>query len=285
MSIGSNTLEWSEFAPSFMKLAVDGPGIPPAQDIIKAGNVAYPFTSALTIVDLGCGPGQVTNEVLKAHGSELPDTARLVASDLSPGMIEQVQNRKKNEIEKGNTLWEKVETLECDAQDLSVFSDNSVSHALANFVLFLVPQPRAALKEIHRILTDSKGGGVVAVSSWHGSEWQDLISFVSKVRPDKATPTIPPTWSSIEGLRGQLELGGFREIEVHTVKSFMPLEDHEELARFILTKFPGMARMTKDMTAEELASVLDLMVEHLKQMHPITPARLTGTAIIGVGRK
>ena len=152
-------------------------------------------------------------------------------------------------------------------------------------MLFIVPQPRPALKEIHRILTDSLGGDVVAVSSWQGREWQDFVSFVSKVRPDKATPTIPPTWSTIEGLRGQLELGNFREIEFHTVKSFMPLGDHEELARFSMTDSPGIARMTDDMTTEELSSVLDLMVEHLKQMLPITAARLAGTAIIGMSRK
>ena len=285
ISIGSTPDEWSKFAPSFMKLATDGPGIPPAQDMTKAGHIAYPFTSALTILDLGCGPGQISNEVLKAHGSELPETARLVASDLSPGMIEQVRSRKDDEIGKGNTAWDKIETLVCDAQDLSAFPENSVSHVLAGFVLFLVAQPRTALKEIKRILTHSNGGGVLAVSSWQGSEWQDLMSFPSKVRPDKAMPKMPPTWSTIEGVRSELEAGGFREIDVHVVESFMPFEDHDEIARFILFKFPAMARMTADMTQEELRKVLQLMTEHLKQAHPTTPARLTGTAIVGVCRK
>ena len=167
-------------------------------------------------------------------------------------MIEQVQNRKKDEIGKGNALWDKVETLVCDAQDLSAFLDNSVSHALAGFVLFMVPQPRTALKEIKRVLADSNGGGVVAVSSWKGSEWQDLMSFPSKVRPEKVMPKMPPTWSTIEGVRGELEAGGFREIDVHSVESFMPFEDHDEIARFILFKFPGMTRMTTGMTQEEL---------------------------------
>ena len=67
-----------------MKLAMDGPGIPPAQDMARSGSTAYPFISALTVLDIGCGPGQITNEVLRAHGSTLPETARLVATDSAP---------------------------------------------------------------------------------------------------------------------------------------------------------------------------------------------------------
>ena len=46
ISIGSTPEEWSKFAPSFMKLVTDGPGMPPAQDMTKTGHIAYPFTSA-----------------------------------------------------------------------------------------------------------------------------------------------------------------------------------------------------------------------------------------------
>jgi SAM-dependent methyltransferase len=268
-----------------MKIARDGPGIPPAADMVKVANILYPFSSALTVVDIGCGPGQITGEILKGHGSELSSSSRLIASDLSPGMLEQVQQRKAKEVEKGDALWKKVETLEQDATDLSAFPDGSVSHALSGFVLFMVPQARTALKEIHRVLTTENGGGVFATSSWHSSEWLDLMGFPGMVRPGKSFPQMPATWRTIEGVRGELEATGFKDIKVHTVETYMPFEAYDEVARFILTQFPGMARMTGDMSREELEKTRDLMVEHIRSKHPTEPSRLVGTAIVGVGRK
>jgi hypothetical protein len=46
-----------------------------------------------------------------------------------------------------------------------------------------------------------------------------------------------------------------------------------------------MGKMTADMSREELENVRDLMVRHIKAKHPCVPGRLTGTAIIGLGRK
>ena len=197
-----------------MRLATDGPGIAPAVDMTKVGNIAYPFASALTILDVGCGPGQVTNEVLKAHGSSLPASARVVASDLAPGIIEQVERRKKEEVAAGNLLWSRVEPVVCNAMDLSALPDKSVSHA---FDGFMVPQPRVASKEAYRVLTDQHGDGMLAISSWQGSSWRELMGFPSKVRPEKVMPKVPPTWSTVEGVHGELEATGFRDVDVHTV--------------------------------------------------------------------
>ncbi|KAK9321366.1 S-adenosyl-L-methionine-dependent methyltransferase [Lipomyces orientalis] len=266
MPDSSNDDEWNKFAPSYMKLATDGFGVVPAQNMVKVASEAFHFSSASTILDIGCGPGQVTAAVLEVHGSELPETSRVVALDLSPGMIQQVENRKKTEIENGDTLWNKVEPM-------------------TSFVLFMVPQARVALNEIHRVLTNENGGGIVALSSWQASEWMELMSFVSKVRPEKSAPKMPSTWGTLEGVRGELEATGFRDIEVHTVESFMQFNDYDEITRFILTQFPGMNKMTSDMSREELEKVRKLMVEFIKSRHPVTPGRLTGIAIVGVGRK
>ena len=65
----------------------------------------------------------------------------------------------------------------------------------------------------------------------------------------------------------------------------MPFGSSDEIARYILTKLSGMTRMTGDMSHEELEQVRDLMVAYIKAKHPTTPSRLTGTVIVGVGRK
>ena len=157
--------EWSKFAPAFMKLATNGPSTIPAADMVRVANAEYPLASALTVLDIGCGPGQVTDAVLKASGDSLPSSARIVASDLAPGILEEVKKRKKEEVVAGNMRWSRVEVMQCDAMDLSAFADGSVSHAFADFVLFGLPQPRVALQEVRRVLTDKHGGGVLALSS------------------------------------------------------------------------------------------------------------------------
>lgn len=268
-----------------MKLAANGPGTPPAHSMATTANTAYPFTAASIILDIGTGPGQIPSEIIKAYGADLPSSSRLVASDLSPGILEQLELRRKTEIESGNAIWEKVEPLICNATDLTAFQDNTVSHAFASFVLFMVPQARTALQEVRRVLTDQHGGGFFALSSWQGSEWMELMGFISKVRPEKTMPKMPPTWRTEDGVRAELEATGFRDINVYTVETYMPFDDYDEIARYILTQFPGMSRMTGDMTREDLEKVRDLMVEYIKSKHPVAPGRLTGTAIIGAGRK
>ena len=268
-----------------MKLAADGPGVAPAREIVKSSNTAYPFISATTVVDIGCGPGQLTNAVVESYGSELGPNARLVALDISPGVIEQVQKRKADEVQKRNLCWDKVETLVSNANDLSAFADGSVSHALAGFLLFTIPEPHKVLQEIQRVLTAQSGGGVVAVSSLESSEWQDLMEFPRKIRSDKTLPVLPAVWRTEEGVRSELEEFGFRDVKVFKTESYMPFENYDEVARFILTKFPIMAKITADMTSEELGKVRDLMVEHIRASHPVLPGRLVGTAIIGIGRK
>lgn len=87
-----------------------------------------------------------------------------------------------------------------------------------------------ALSEIRRVLADQNGGGFFAVSSWQGSEWMELMSFVAMVRPEKTMPKMPPTWATIVGVQGKLEATGFRDVE-----SYMPFDSHGEIARYILT--------------------------------------------------
>jgi ubiquinone/menaquinone biosynthesis C-methylase UbiE len=274
--------EWSKFAPSFMKLARDGPGIAPAADMVKSSNALFPFSSATTIIDIGCGPGQITSEVLKAHGTELPASSRLLATDLAPGMIEQVKKRKEEELANGDKLWDKVETQLVDATDLSAFADGSVSHALSGFVLFMVPRARNALREIHRVLAPA---GVFQTSSWQGSEWMELMGFPGKIKPERSMPQMPPTWRTIEGVKGELEATGFRDVDVHTVEAYMPFESYDEVAKYILTQFPMMGKMTAGFTQTELEKTRDLMVDYIKAKHPSVPGKLVGTAIVGVGRK
>lgn len=278
---------WSKYGKAFLLLAKDGPGVIPSRDMVKATNSIYPYASALTVLDLGCGVGELTNAVVESHGSELPQSSRLVASDIAAGMIEQLEVRKADRLSEGATAWGKVETSVDDAHDLSAFSDSSVSHVLAGFVLFLVPQPRTALKEIRRVLTDENGGGAFSMSSWLNldSEWYHIMTLTSQFRPERPSMKMPQEWLTIDGVRGELEGAGFRDVDVYPVKTYLPFEGYEQLADFMMYGFPNMDRMTAGFTAEEIAELKRQTIEYVKSRHPTAPSKLEGTAIVAVCRK
>ncbi|KAI9699230.1 MAG: hypothetical protein M1820_007202 [Bogoriella megaspora] len=274
--------EWNRFAPSFMQLAMVGPGIIPAQRMVDLAGALAPFSKATAIIDMGCGPGQITNEVLAKCNGQVPSTARVIAADNSESMLEQIRARRIREIEQGTPSWERVEVLQTDIHNCLPIEDGSVSHVLAGFVFFLLPDPKQALDSVKRILAPD---GLLATSSWQSSEWSDFMYYPLKVRPDLVIPKRPEEWATETGTRAALEAAGYRDIQVYTVQSFMPFEDHDDICRFILLKFPPAARASAQMTQEELITTQQLMIADLKEMYPIVPNRMSGTAIIATCRK
>ncbi|ELR05987.1 hypothetical protein GMDG_01948 [Pseudogymnoascus destructans 20631-21] len=150
----------------------------------------------------------------------------------------------------------------------SAFSDNSVSHVLAGFVLFMVPQPRTALKEIRRVLTAENGGDAFSMSSWLelDSEWYHIMTLTNQFRPERPSVKMPQEWLTIDGIRGDLEGAGFRDVDVYPLKTYLPFEGYEQLA-------------------EELKELRRQIIEYVKSRHPTVPSKLEGTAIIAVCRK
>jgi SAM-dependent methyltransferase len=275
--------EWSTFAPAFMKMAFAGPGVAPAQHMAEHAEKMLSFSKATTVVDMGCGPGQITDAVLKLHNSQLPPSASVIGADNSADMLQQYEGRKKTEIEQGNTYWQRAETKQVDIHDCAAFADDSVSHMLCGFVVFLVPEPAKAVSALKRVVAP---GGVIAISSLQTSEWLKFMFYPYKVRPDLAGPSPPPnSWSAPDGVRKNLEEAGLKDIEVVTTEAYMPFDDHDTICRYILTKLPVSARAVAQMTEEEVLKTHEMMVTDLKAMYPTTPAKMVGKCTIAYCRK
>ncbi|KAI1322085.1 S-adenosyl-L-methionine-dependent methyltransferase [Xylariaceae sp. FL0255] len=265
-----------------MQVASSGPGVKPAQDIVEHVNTLLPFSKATTVVDMGCGPGQVTNAVLEKYATVLPPTAKVFGADVNEQMLGGYNGRKQKEITSGNKFWERAETVQTDIHDCAAFADDSVSHMLSNFVVFLVPEPVKALHAMKRALTP---GGVLAISAWRESEWADLMYYPKKVRPDLIMPELPPTWTAPEGVQEQLEAAGYKDVTVVEGEGYFPVQDYGEVCRFILTKFPLAARVMQQMSDEEIMKTYELMVADLKAKYPTLPAKMVGKATIAYARK
>ena len=123
------------------------------------------------------------------------------------------------------------------------------------------------------------------MSTMIDAEWTRAVGFVKAVRPDKNLPAPNACWRSSEGLGGELEAAGFRDVQVFEAPSYMPFEDHEEIVQYLVSSLPPMKMLTADMTKEEIQKVVDMTIDWLKNKYPTTPARMVGTALIAIGRK
>jgi ubiquinone/menaquinone biosynthesis C-methylase UbiE len=265
-----------------MQMISAGPGVAPAKHMAEHAEKLFSFSKSTTIVDMGCGPGQVTNAILEAHHAELPPSAKVLGADNNPQMLAQYTKRKNLEIEKGNSYWQLPETVEVDIHDCAAFQDNTVSHMLCGFVLFLVPEPAKAIAAMKRAMVP---GGVLALSSMQSSEWVKLSSYPLKVRPDLAMPVPTNGCSSAEDVTRQLLDAGFRDIEVLPIESYMAFDDYDTVCRFILTKLPMAARALSQMTNEEVLKTHELMMADLKTWYPTLPAKLVGNVSVAYCRK
>lgn len=248
--------------------------------MLDAANTLWPFSKATAILDNGCGPGPVTKRLLKDHGSELPDSCRILCSDFAEGMIAAADANKAQ----GGKEWERVDTVVQNCMDLKAVADASQSHVLAGFVYFMTPDPMKCLAESQRVLRPE---GVLSVSSWKGSQWMDVMMLVKQVRPDKVMPAVPEAWTTAEGVKGEFEKAGFRDVGAREVEALMGFERVEDLVDLILEKMPHVKMMKSDMSEEEVGRLKTLMVEETEKLSDGQghPGLLKGVSVVGWGRK
>jgi SAM-dependent methyltransferase len=232
---------------------------------------------------------------------KLSQNCKLVCSDFSEGMIEQVREVKGNAVKDNATSpWSRVETMVQNAMDLKDIPDGSQSHVTAGWVssmsswrgepyrssrsqvYFMTPDPQKCLTESLRVLKD---GGVLACSSWQGSQWMDLMMLTPQIRPDKKNPSIPDEWTSAENMKVELEKAGFKDVESVRVPTSMSFESREAMVSLCLDKMPIMRALTADLTEDEMARLRKLMDKEMKKMTPDEPGVLEGVALVAVGRK
>jgi arsenite methyltransferase len=102
------------------------------------------------VLELGPGPGAFTVGAAQGAGVE----GRLIAVDIQPEMIAQVERRV------GNAGLTNVETHVASAHHLPL-DDESVDRAFLITVLPEIPDPSRALAELHRVL---RPGGTLSIS-------------------------------------------------------------------------------------------------------------------------
>jgi len=119
---------------------------------------SFSITSSSYILDNACGTGIVASLIK----SQYPD-ARILGTDLAPGMIETFQTKAEKEG------WNNVETKILDSRNLEGVEDGVFSHVITNFGFMPGTEdksgPQKIAKEIWRVM---RQGGVAVVTTWAG---------------------------------------------------------------------------------------------------------------------
>ena len=128
-------------------------------------------TPGQRVIDVGCGPGALTGELLKRL-----EPGEISAIDPSESFVEAIRDRHPG-----------VVVQHASAEHIP-FDDGSFDAALAQLVVHFMSDPVAGLREMQRVTRD---GGVVAACVWdHGGGKGPLSLFWEAVRqldPDAAT--------------------------------------------------------------------------------------------------
>jgi demethylmenaquinone methyltransferase/2-methoxy-6-polyprenyl-1,4-benzoquinol methylase len=124
-----------------------------------------------------------TGDIALMAARMTPPSARVMALDFSPGMLEVLKTRLGSVPE---SIKGKIDLKEGDASDLSFLPDSSVDGITIGFGLRNIADRAKALREMHRVL--KPGGHVVILDV--GQVPIPLVNFFHKMYFEKVVPII-----------------------------------------------------------------------------------------------
>jgi SAM-dependent methyltransferase len=138
---------------------------PYAEDLLERIDTKAGATDLKNVLELACGTGSVTRQLL----ARLPSAVQLIATDLQPDMLDVA----KRHLSAPNLTWDTV-----DMTDIP-YEDNCFDLIVCQFGLMLVPEKLKALTEMHRVL---RPGGRLLSSVWsdirHNQIWHITGSVI-----------------------------------------------------------------------------------------------------------
>lgn len=186
-------------------------------------------SEAPKILDSACGPGMVTEAVLKAY-----PTARVHAADVAPGMIALLEN-----LIVLNDWKDRVETGVMDGVSLS-YDDEFFDASITNFGIFFYSDPIVGAKEIHRTL---KTNGKAVVTCWKEVPFYPILHAVQEMIKPGTKPIAMTTlerWTQKETMESTLKAGGFQDVKIYEREVMWWNEGIYEAAKGFTDNFVNM---------------------------------------------
>jgi SAM-dependent methyltransferase len=171
--------------------------------------------------------------------------AKVVASDLSPGMVERGRARSESE-------GFEIEWLEADAEALP-FEDGRFDCVGSVFGAMIAPQPEVAAQELARV---ARPGGTVGMTAWvPGSFTAELIQIGRNYVPPQPGQPLAEEWGVEETVRERFgDFAGSIELERRGLTH--EGESPDVLAERLASSAPPMVAASKVLSEEQLAAML-----------------------------
>ncbi|MCJ1431855.1 hypothetical protein MMC27_001210 [Xylographa pallens] len=242
--------------------------------------ISPPITSSSYILDSACGTGIVSEQIKIQHPN-----ARIMATDLSPAMIEETQRRIETEG------WTNMQTDILDVRSLSTLPDSTFTHVIINMGLLAPGDPESGTKVTREVFRVLKPGGVAVLSIWADRVWPTAFFNAARgVRPhERPQHGMAQSPDVMRGswLLKQLEDAGFgNNVELRPFRTHTSAGSLEELVdNMMLAKgffFAGYSD-------EELGRAKELLEAEARKLRTFEEGeggvRIGMKALIGVGWK
>jgi ubiquinone/menaquinone biosynthesis C-methylase UbiE len=176
---------WSIYSASYDRVLLK---FPPYKTLIDDVIAVVPKGN-LSVVDLGCGTGNVTRALLdRGH--------RVTAIENNLGMLDQLAEK--------NFDDKKLKVVKCAMQHLECIPDNTFDAAVMVNVLYAVDQPLKCLHDVHRIL---RKDGLFGLSTTHRESNLDslLARIEDELKAANKLSALASDWNAVYTVNRTLE--------------------------------------------------------------------------------
>ena len=235
--------------------------------------------SGMRFLDVAAGNGALSIPAARLG-------AQVVATDLSPAMLEQLAARARKE-------GLEIETRVMDGHALDLDND-SFDMAGSQFGVMLFPDMPKGISEMVRVV---KPGGRVLMNVYGNPHEIEFLGFfvaaIQSVRPDfdgppADPPPLPFQLQDPERLRRELEVAGLRDVVVETITESLEFETGRELWEWLVSSNPIAEGILGDLgISDDERVVIEQSLERLvrERAGSSETAVLTNPINIGIGTK
>jgi SAM-dependent methyltransferase len=200
--------------------------------------------------------------------------ASVVASDISPGMVERGRRRSAAE-------GYEIEWVEADVEELP-FDDGRFDCVGSVFGAMIAPRPQVAARELFRVV---RRGGTVGMTAWQpGSFMSELLAIGRRYAPPQPGMPVSDEWAVEETVRERFE-GLAARIDVQRRSLVWEGESPEALVTEMAASTPPMAAAKEALPPERYDALVGEQVELVRRWGGDGQLRIETDYLVTVARK
>lgn len=227
----------------------------------------------MDVLEVASGSGALTLSLARNVDS-------LLATDFSPRMVSILTSKVESEG------LDHVTCRIMDGMDLEL-NDNCMDRVACSFGLMLFPDRDRGFRELVRVL---RPGGKALVSGWAGPKKFEalglFVAAIEKVFPERPPPDTPPpvfSLSDVGRFEREMELAGFRNVQVGYVSRTLILNSFNELWSILTVGAPPVRQLFERVGQAGEKKIHDALAEIVMDRFASGPITLVNVATVGVG--